>query len=60
MWRLIGRLIRSESGQDLAEYGIAVGVIVAILVSVAVFIGQDVNTLWSGAQTQINDVVNAE
>jgi Flp pilus assembly pilin Flp len=58
--RLLGRLAADDCGQDLAEYGIALGVIVAILVSIAVVIGEDVNTMWSNAQTQIDSVVNSE
>ena len=53
-------LLRNEEGQDLAEYGIALALIVAFVVTVCVAIGQDVNTLWSNAQTQVTDVVNAE
>ena len=57
---LLKVLIRREEAQDLAEYGIALGVIVAIVVTLAVTIGGDVNTLWSSAQSQIQDVVNGE
>ena len=57
---LFSAFLGNEKGQDLAEYGIALGVIAAILVTVAVFIGTDVNTLWSNAQTQIETVTNAE
>jgi Flp pilus assembly pilin Flp len=57
---LFPALLGHEKGQDLAEYGIALGVICAILVTIAVFIGNDVNTLWSTAQSQIETVTNAE
>jgi Flp pilus assembly pilin Flp len=57
---LFRALLDHEGGQDLAEYGIALGVICAILVTVAIFIGTDVNTLWINAQLQIETVTNAE
>jgi Flp pilus assembly pilin Flp len=57
---LFRALLRHEEGQDLAEYGIALGVICAIVVTIAAFIGTDVNTLWSNAQSQIETVTNAE
>jgi Flp pilus assembly pilin Flp len=55
-----GELVVDERGQDLAEYGIALGIIVAFVVLIAVAIGADVNTLWSTAQSPISSVVNGE
>jgi Flp pilus assembly pilin Flp len=58
--RAVRSLLRSEEAQDLAEYGIALGLIVAFVAVICVAIGQDINTLWANAQTQVTDVVNAE
>ena len=58
MQTLLGRLATADDGQDLAEYGIALAVIVAFVVAVAVAIANDVTTLWSNAQTSIDSVAN--
>ena len=58
MLTLLGRLATADEGQDLAEYGIALAVIVAFVVAVAVAIANDVNTLWSNAQTSLDTVAN--
>jgi Flp pilus assembly pilin Flp len=59
MRNLVKRLISEEAGQDLAEYGIALAVIAAGAAAIAVAIGGDVQTLWSNAQDDITDAVNA-
>ncbi len=53
MLKLVKRLVREESGQDLAEYGIALAVIAVGAGAVAVAIAGDVNSLWSNAQAAI-------
>ena len=53
MFDLLKRLAREESGQDLAEYGIALAVIAAGAAAAAVLIAGNVNTLWTRAQTAI-------
>ena len=58
MFRVLKRLIRDEAGQDLAEYGIALGVIVGFAGLIAVAIAGQVNTLWSNAQTVIDSAAN--
>ncbi len=60
MMQLIGKLVREESGQDLAEYGIALAVIAAGAALIAVLVAQNVQTLWSNAQTSVSSVVSAE
>jgi Flp pilus assembly pilin Flp len=60
MLSTLKNLVRDESGQDLAEYGIALAVIAVGAAAIAVAIGTDVNTLWSNAQTDISDAVAAE
>ena len=52
------RLFVEESGQDLAEYGIALAVIAAGAAAIAVAISSDVKTLWSNAQDDIHTAVN--
>ena len=54
MLSILKNLVREESGQDLAEYGIALAVIAAGAAAIAVAIAADVNTLWSNAQTAID------
>ena len=49
MKALMTRLWRSEEGQDLAEYGIALAVIAAVIVAAATAISADVTTLWNTA-----------
>jgi Flp pilus assembly pilin Flp len=50
MLSTLKNLVRDESGQDLAEYGIALAVIAVGAAAIAVAIGTDVNTLWSNAR----------
>ena len=51
---VLKKLIRDEGAQDLAEYGIALGVIVGFAGLIAVAIAGQVNTLWSNSQTVID------
>jgi Flp pilus assembly pilin Flp len=60
MIQLLGKLVREESGQDLAEYGIALAVIAAGAALIAVLVAQNVQTLWSNAQTAVSSAVSAE
>jgi Flp pilus assembly pilin Flp len=53
MVNLLKKLIRRDSGQDLAEYGIALAVIAVGAGAAAVIIAGDVNTLWTSAQAAI-------
>jgi len=43
------RLARSRRAQDLAEYGIALGVIGTLVTALSVVIAGNVNTLWDAA-----------
>jgi len=54
MFRVLKRLIRDEGAQDLAEYGIALGVIVGFAGLIAVAIAGQVNVLWSRGQTVVD------
>ena len=58
MLEVLKRLVRDEAGQDLAEYGIALAVIAAGAGLIAVAVGTDVQTLWSNAQTVIDQAAN--
>jgi Flp pilus assembly pilin Flp len=53
MFGLLKKLVRSESGQDLAEYGIALAVIAVGAGAVAVVVAGNVNTLWTNASAAI-------
>jgi Flp pilus assembly pilin Flp len=53
MLTVLKRLVRDESGQDLAEYGIALAVIAGI-----VAVGQDVQTLWQRGQNAVSQAVS--
>ena len=60
MFGLLKRLVRDESGQDLAEYGIALAVIAIGAAAIAIAIGTDVQSLWSNAESVIQSAVDAE
>lgn len=51
------RLVSADEGQDLAEYGIALGVIGAVGVGLASLFAIDVGTLWTNAQSVIHTFV---
>jgi Flp pilus assembly pilin Flp len=57
VFNLINKLVKDESGQDLAEYGIALAVIAVTAGAIAVAIAGDVGALWSNAQTAIHSAV---
>jgi len=52
--------IRKDDGQDLAEYGIALAIIVLGVILIAFSIGTDVQSLWSNSQDAIHSVATAE
>ena len=54
MIKILKQLITEESGQDLAEYGIALAVIGTVAGAAAVAISTDVGTLSSKAQSIIH------
>jgi Flp pilus assembly pilin Flp len=59
MKRFIKHLIRAISGQDIAEYGIAIAVIVVAVIFVAFAIGGNVNAIWTGRESIIGNAANA-
>jgi len=54
---LARRLLVEDSGQDLAEYGIALAVIAAGVGTVALVIAGNVSNLWVTAQTNIASAI---
>ena len=59
MTSIFTRLVTDESGQDLAEYGIALAVIGVIAGAAAVVIAKDVGSLWNKAQSVIDSAATA-
>ena len=57
---ILKKLISDESGQDLAEYGIALAIIAVGAGLIAVAIASDVETLWSNGQEAISSAVAEE
>ena len=57
MRNLIQKLVRDESGQDLAEYGIALAVIAIGAAAAAVVIAGDVTTLWETGRDAIQSAL---
>jgi Flp pilus assembly pilin Flp len=59
MLSLMKKLVWDESGQDLAEYGIALAVIAGGAAAAAVIISGLVNQLWTQAEGDIQSAVTA-
>ena len=59
MKRLIKHLVRATAGQDIAEYGIAIAVIVVAVILAAFAIGTNVNVIWTGRESIIGNAANA-
>ena len=57
MKSFVKRLIAEESGQDLAEYGIALAVIAIGAAAAAVVIAGDVTQLWQNGQAAIESAL---
>jgi Flp pilus assembly pilin Flp len=60
MMRAALSFLRDDRGQDLAEYAIALAMIVIGVTFIAVAMGDDITTLWSNAQPVITTVIDAE
>jgi len=59
MTPFVKRLLVEDTGQDLAEYGIALAVIGVIAAGAAMVIAKDVGTLWSKAQSVLAGAATA-
>jgi Flp pilus assembly pilin Flp len=55
MKALFNRFVREESGQDLIEYGLLIGIITATVVTTVTLIGDKVKTYY----TTLNDNLQA-
>ena len=55
---LMKRLWQDEQGQDLAEYGIALAVIGALVVTAVIAVSDSVETLWDDASSRIQDAAS--
>jgi len=51
--RTLGRLLGEESGQDLAEYGIALAVITLAVIAAVQLVGTNVNLVWQNAASTV-------
>jgi Flp pilus assembly pilin Flp len=58
MLNLLSRLLREQTAQDLAEYGIALATISIVAIVVAVIVARDVGTLWSRAQNVVESAAS--
>ena len=52
------RLIRDESGQDLAEYAIALAVITIAVIAAVQLVGTRVTTLWNQAASTLQNAAS--
>jgi len=59
MTALVKKLITDDAGQDLAEYGIALAVIGTVAAAAAIVIAKDVGTLWSKANSVIDNAATS-
>ena len=57
MINLLKKLVREESGQDLAEYGIALAVIAAGVASVVLALSGEIAQLWGTAAKEIRQAL---
>ena len=57
MMSFVKRLITEESGQDLAEYGIALAVIAVAAAAAAVAIRGNVQQLWANGQSAVSSAL---
>ncbi len=58
MLNLLSRLLREQTAQDLAEYGIALATISIVAIVVAIIVAGDVGTLWSRAQNVVESAAS--
>ena len=59
MLNLIAKLAKDESGQDLAEYGIALAVVAVAAATAALAIKGYVGTLWPNGQSAVSTAVGS-
>jgi Flp pilus assembly pilin Flp len=54
MRKIVMRLVQEDSGQDLIEYGLLVGVVTAVSAATVSAIGTKVGTWFEALKTAIN------
>jgi len=54
MLNLIKKLVKDESGQDLAEYGIALAVVAVAAATIAVAMKTDISSLWTNGSNAVH------
>jgi Flp pilus assembly pilin Flp len=57
MLNLITKLVKDESAQDLAEYGIALAVVAVAAAAAALAIKGNVTTLWTNGSQAISSAL---
>jgi Flp pilus assembly pilin Flp len=57
LWK---RVVRNERGQDLAEYGIALGLVGAVAAAAALAMSMQIGSLWESADETISGVVQGD
>lgn len=58
MLTIMKKLVRDESGQDLAEYAIALAVITLAVIAAVQLVGTRVTTLWNQAATTLQNAAS--
>ena len=58
MLTLLRKLVREESGQDLAEYAIALAVITIAVILTVQAVGSSVNKVWSQANSTLQSAAS--
>jgi pilus assembly protein Flp/PilA len=53
MKQILGRLLRDEQGQDIAEYAVMLAVILVIVVGTIRLIGTNANTVFSQVASSV-------
>jgi Flp pilus assembly pilin Flp len=50
---LVGKLLRDDAGQDIAEYAVMLAVILVLVVGTVRLIGSNANTVFSNAASSL-------
>jgi pilus assembly protein Flp/PilA len=55
MLQLFKALLQDESGQDLAEYAILIGLIALAVIAATTLLGGTISTIFNSIGTELND-----
>ena len=58
MRNLIKKLVKDESGQDMAEYAIALAIVALAAVGIGTTMSSTLSTAWSTAQSDVLHAMN--